>query len=157
MGDPDDCGQGGGEDVNNTVFKMEIDGWDELASRMKEMAGPEYIGRAQKILVAAAQPVADEARRLVRVRTGNIKNAIMVTRVKHRGKWHGSDGYAYIKIGVPQSANGAIPLEHGHINRDGTVTPPHPFIWPAYESQKAEAYRIIRDGVREVFGLGGAL
>lgn len=144
--------------ASNSTVRMDIEGWDALTARLKEVAGAAYTAEARGILERAAEPIAEEARRIVHKRSHTIEKAIFVSRVKLKGRNKDGEGYACIKIGVRRNvgAGGAMPLEWGHINKDGTVTAPYAFIGPAYDSQKALAYSIIKQGLRDaIFKAGG--
>lgn len=136
--------------MSKTNVKMEFTGWDDLAHELRDMVGGRYIGAVRNGLVEAAKPVEEEARRLVRIRSGTVFRAIYTSRVVVHSI-ASKEGYAYIKISVRrfQGAGGAIPLEYGHVNPDGSFTPPYSFMLPAYETKKEEAYEILRDKIRD--------
>ena len=136
----------------NSQVRMDMAGMDALLKNIQRMAGPNAAAIEERVLREAAEPILAEAQKLVNVRTEKLKGKITVSKVR-RIKGSGSS----IKIGVPRNAGVAygIPLEWGHVNRDGTVTAPRPFMWPAYVAKKDEAYGIIRDGLRDELLKGG--
>lgn len=109
----------------------------EMASRLSDAAGSGAIIEA--ILNAAAQPVLEAAQRNAPKRTGKLHEAIKVGKVKKRA----GGGYT-IKIGSHKGDDAyyASWVEFGH----GGPKPaaPHPFMRPAYDTTKDQAYAIIR-------------
>jgi len=107
----------------------------EMASRLSDTAGGSAIIEA--ILNAAAQPVLKAAQRNAPKRTGKLHEAIKVGKVQKR-----AGGYT-IKIGSQKGDDAyyASWVEFGH----GGPRPaaPHPFMRPAYDTTKDQAYAII--------------
>lgn len=130
---------------------MTVEGMGELMERLREKQGAAAAAIERGLLERAAEPILADARENVHVRTGRLKGKIMVTKLRRTGSG------AYVKIGVPRGEGVAygIPLEWGHVNRDGSITAPKPFMQTAYASQKDAAYQIIRDGLREAVMEGG--
>ena len=123
---------------------MEIAGVDTTHRAYRAMA-EDWPEVEKAALEKAAAVVAEEARSLAPEKTGRVKENIVTAKAKIDGST------AHIKIGVSKdrSLAYAVPLEWGHVNRNGTVTMPRSFIGAAYEAKKAEAYDIIRDSIRE--------
>jgi len=123
-------------------MKMEISGMGQILDALRGQV--DKYKRAEKTaLERAADVVAEEARRLVPTRTENLQESILITKVRTA-----NDG-ASIVVGVDRSAAYAVPLEYGHINRDGSVTAPRSFMGAAYEAKKGEAYDVMRETIKE--------
>lgn len=133
---------------------MEYWGADALVVRLREISYSASRAVEGDILKAAASLILEDAKsRLERHRrTGKLEGALAI----FSGRRDAS-GRSEIKVGLPRNRGVAygIPLEWGHINRDGTVTPPYPYLYPAYESKKSEAYALIRDGLKAAILKGG--
>lgn len=83
--------------------------------------------RAQALAPAlddAAELVADEARRRVRVKTGALKRSIRVVPAKTTGSQE-------VTGAVEATADHAAPVEFGHTTRSGTKVKAQPFLGPA--------------------------
>ena len=128
---------------------MNIDGFQELIADIHAMA--EKIdadgagaGTAAHILEDAAKPIHDQmvvnAGTEIHARTGDLRRALKIGNVKSsrkRGK--------YITIGVKHSEKGAYyanPVEKGH--GGPAPAPAHPFVRPAFDVRKDEAYQIMK-------------
>ena len=104
----------------------------------------------REAITKAAQPIADEAKRRVHRRSGELAGSIRPNRaVLHRG--------GGMKVTV--SAHGkpgryAGPLEFGHAAsgafENGPDVPANPFLRPAFDAKKDEAYARIVAGVLEL-------
>lgn len=143
--------------ASNTNVRMDIEGWEFVQEDLREVMGPHYIGAARRALAAAAEPIKQKAIEDAPEKTGRLGGAIVTSRIKTVGKGRGGNGYAYIKIGILHGSGAAygIPVEFGHVNQDGSFTAPRPFMRPAYESQKAAAYAILREELaREIDSWG---
>lgn len=98
----------------------------------------------EAILNEAAQPVLEKAQQFAPVKTGKLKAAIKAGKVKRR-----KDGAYTIKIGTQGKTDAyyAPFVEFGHGGPH--PAPPHPFMRPAYDATKEQAYGIIRDRLNE--------
>ena len=141
----------GSRDWSNTVHSdgLTTMGFAELQDDLQDMAmrlsgelGGNYAKTVKGILNEAAQPILDAALRFVPVRSGRLRGAISVGKVVKRKS---GSGYS-IKIGVNKDQMANAPhahlVEFGH----GGSKPanPHPFMQPAYDTTKDQAYAIIR-------------
>ena len=133
---------------------MNIDGFQDLIADIHAMA--EKIdadgagaGTAAHILEDAAKPIHDQmvvnAGTEIHARSGDLRRALKIGNVKSsrkRGK--------YITIGVKHSEKGAYyanPVEHGH--GGPAPAPAHPFVRPAFDVRKDEAYQIMKNILKD--------
>ena len=141
--------------MSRDSVEITLTGTEAFYNALKEIAvGASRVER--EALTAGAEVIRDEAKRNVerdlKQRTGNLRDAIEVSRITRTGTG------AYIKIGLPKGTGAAygVPVEFGHINKNdhggATVgakyTKAHPFMHPAYVSKKAEAYATILQYVK---------
>ena len=133
---------------------FEAMGFAELQNDLQDMAirlsgelGGSYSKTIESILTEAAQPVLDAAMRFVPVRSGRLRGAISVGKVVKR---RNGAGYS-IKIGINKDNSKNAP--HAHLVEFGHGGPkpagPHPFMQPAYDTTKDQAYAIIRRRLNE--------
>ena len=87
---------------------------------------------------ASAKPIVDEARRLVPVRTGNLKKSIGVTKARTKG--------TTMRFYVSPRKGGKYDGWYGHFVELGTRhNAPHPFLRPAYEAKASEAIHAFKE------------
>ncbi len=99
-------------------------------------------------LAEGAGVIAREMRRLAPVKSGKLKSAIKVGKARngrngrqvtvgiHRRDFSGDDYYpAYVEYG------------HAGPRKGSPRTPPHPFIRPAFDLKKDEAWSIVKQAV----------
>ncbi len=134
---------------------MTLSGMQQVLDELRRRQGLVKDDPMKLILEEAAAPIKEDAvrRAAAHHRTGRLEEKITILPAKR------NKGRVYVKIGVPRFAGVgyAIPLEWGHINRDGSITAPAPFMQPAYESQKETAYLRIRQGLEEqIIKAGGS-
>lgn len=118
----------------------------EMAARIAGTTGGE--GVIESILNEAAQPVLEAAQRMAPVKSGKLRAAIKAGKVKKR-----KGGSYTIKIGTADKksktdAYYAPFVEFGHGGPHGPAAP-HPFMRPAYDETKEQAYGIIRTRLQE--------
>lgn len=119
----------------------------DMAARIAGTTGSE--GVIESILNEAAQPVLEAAQRMAPVKSGKLRAAIKAGKVKKR---KGGGGYT-IKIGTADKksktdAYYAPFVEFGHGGPHGPAAP-HPFMRPAYDATREQAYGIIRNRLAE--------
>lgn len=122
-----------------------------MASRLSDEMGGAFKATADAILNEAAQPVLGAALRFAPERSGVLKGAIKAGKVQRR-----KNGTYTIKIGSHKGDDAyyASWVEFGHGGPH--PAPEHPFMRPAYESTKDEAYSIIRTRLaEEIDKIGG--
>lgn len=128
-------------------MQMTVEGGSELLEKLRQLTGGPNRAVERGILEEAAMVIVNAAKsNAARYhRTGRLEEKITISRrvIRQNG--------ASIRMGVPrfQGVGYGTPLEWGHVNRNGTFTRPRPFMQNAYEENKAEAYGIIREGLRE--------
>ena len=117
---------------------------DDLATMAARIAGDSGAGALESILNEAAQPVLEKAQQFAPTKTGKLRAAIKAGKVKRR-----KDGAYTIKIGTQGKTDAfyAPFVEFGHGGPH--PAPPHPFMRPAYDATKEQAYGIIRDRLNE--------
>ena len=124
---------------------IELRGFDDLQNDMVNMAyaldqGP-GVSRALK---AGAVPIEEQmlhnASSDPQIITGALHGSIRTHNVRKS-----RSGGKYITIGVKHSEKGAYyanPVEHGH--GGPSPAPAHPFVRPAFDVRKDEAYQIMK-------------
>ena len=125
---------------------------NDLAEMAAQIAGERGAGVLESILNEAAQPVLEKARQFAPLKTGKLRAAIKAGRVKRR-----KDGVYTIKIGTQGKTDAfyAPFVEFGHGGPHGPADP-HPFMRPAYDATREQAYGIIRDRLKlEIDKIGG--
>lgn len=123
--------------------------FDELPNRVQNRV-------MRGAMSAAANPIVKAARAKAPKRSGLTRKAIG-KKVKTYRKNHvtvaiigpRNDVRGRVKGKLHRPAKIAHLIERGKINRDGTVTPPRPFIRPAYEQNEAESLRVMRTKLGE--------
>lgn len=147
---------------------VRVSGFKELDAALAELPRAVAKGALTRTLRKAAEPIAEEARRLVPVDTGDLRDSIAVSaKIKNRAgaaefaaamraglgkgaavqamrdarRVAGQDYSAVMHVG-PSVPKGF----HGHLVEFGTVdTPIQPFMRPAWDSQKRVALDTIKD------------
>jgi len=125
--------------------EAELTGMDGLLDRIQEL-GRKGSTVQNKALKAAAEPVAEDMKSLVRVSNLNekhIRDDIQVSNVKTK------DGTKYVRIGPGKNTNWRAKfLEFGTSKMSAK-----PFMSPSYENKKGEAKQIIKEKLKEGLGL----
>lgn len=124
---------------------IQFEGMDELFAKLQE-AGNKASRIEADALRAAAEPVAEEMKSLVRVGSKNdthIRDDIDISGVKTK------DGVKYIEVGPGKKTNWRAKfLEFGT-----SKMPAIPFMGPAFEHKKKDIQEIIKQKLREALGL----
>jgi len=123
------------------VSTVTVTGVKEVQAKLRKMQVAVVGDLLKDILTEAAEPIAETARALVPVRTGQLKSSLGVFPVEEKR-------YLAEVTVRPDWPKGA----HGHLNEFGTVKmSPQPFMGPAFESNKdrvkADIERRIKDAV----------
>ena len=133
---------------------LDTQGFDGLASDIAGMASrmdADGAGApvARRILEAAAQPIHQQmkanASKDPKIITGVLNRSIRIGPVKKRRKSGKS-----ITIGVHRKEEGAYyatPVEYGH--GGPAPAPAHPFVRPAFDVRKDEAYQIMKNILKD--------
>jgi len=120
---------------------------EKATSDLLKAASPQMQkGVMKPALRAAVAPVRVEAKRLVPVRSGNLKKAI-VSGVNRAG----TQAAVLVSRKHEDTIDGKkyIPGNIAHLVEYGTKTAaPHPFLRPAMEAKKAEAIKILGERAR---------
>ena len=132
---------------------IQLAGDKKLLKKLRKL-GPKIEAKVlRQSLNAAATPVVKTARAEVSVDEGLLKKAIgKKTKVK-KGTGFGSTrvGARSNIVGTDEDGNRKEPwryshlVELGHINADGTHTPPRPFLRPAGENTKDAQLAAMKD------------
>ncbi|KNF07008.1 phage protein, HK97 gp10 family [Gottschalkia purinilytica] len=124
---------------------MKLEGMDELLRKLEDMGnvGSRIENQALK---KAAEPILQEAKSNVKVRTGKLKEGLKIGSVKSK------NGNKYVEIGITKDDTSKI--FYGKFLEWGTSKmKARPFLGPAFESKKNEAKNIIKDEVKRGLGL----
>ena len=149
---------------------VSVSGFAELEQALANLPKATARNVLKRTLNKAAEPIADEARRLAPVKTGNLRNSIAVSsRIKNktgnaeysaamraglgkaaaasalrqaRREAKGTGSFAEVYVG-PARGKGVI--GYAHIVEFGSNdTAPQPYMRPAWDSKQREALSIIR-------------
>lgn len=130
---------------------MNITGSKELARLLEDLPGKVQKKVLRQGVSAASTPILKAIRGRVPKRSGLTKKS-MARKVKTYKSGTvvsimgpRKDAAAMYKGKLHKPSKIAHLVEKGHINRDGSLTPPHPFMRPAFESTKGEALNIMAD------------
>lgn len=140
------------------LIRMELHGAKRLEAALREL--PKRIGKGalRRALMKAAEPVAEDARQRVAVRTGKVRDSIQVStklskRQRRRMKVNPGDVFAFVGAGPSRRAHliefGTGPRQHRKSGVDATGrsrTPgkptgqvrPEPFMRPAWDANKEQ-------------------
>lgn len=114
-----------------------IKGAKEMEALLKEL-GPNVARKvAQQGALAGAKVIAEEAKRLVPVRTGELQASIVAVADKENNRWWDKVG-AVIGFLKPTSGRAHL-VEFGFTAEGGKQVAARPFIRPAMDSQAGEA------------------
>ncbi|AKA72342.1 HK97-gp10 family putative phage morphogenesis protein [Clostridium scatologenes] len=123
------------------MANIELTGVDEILNKLQEIGA--NVGRLEnKALKNAAEPVLEDSKANVPVRTGKLKKGLKITNVKKK------EEIKYILVGVDKGDNSEIFygkfIEFGTSKRSA-----HPFLQPAYEKNKNTIKEIIAETLKE--------
>ncbi|WP_411680646.1 HK97-gp10 family putative phage morphogenesis protein [Clostridium thailandense] len=123
------------------MASIELTGVDEILNKLQQMGA--NVGRLEnKALKNAAEPVLEDAKANVPVRTGKLKKGLKITNVKKK------DGMKYILVGVDRGDNSEV--FYGKFIEFGTSKmPARPFLQPAYEKNKNKIQKTIAGTLKE--------
>lgn len=113
------------------IVNFQIKGAKEMERLLKEL-GPQVANKVgDQTVRAGARPIVEEAKRLVPVRTGELRDSI-TTQVSKR---NGGDKERVALIGFKRPAS-----SRAHLIEFGTShSAPHPFLRPAMDAKHREA------------------
>ena len=131
-------------------MSMELQGIDNLKDDLTNMASNlEFGAGVNHALQEGAKPIEEQmlhnAASDPQIITGALHGSIRTHSV-HKAR----SGGKYITIGVKHSEKGAYyanPVEHGH-GGPGPA-PAHPFVRPAFDVRKDEAYQIMKNILKD--------
>ncbi|WP_411679850.1 HK97-gp10 family putative phage morphogenesis protein [Clostridium thailandense] len=123
------------------MASIELTGVDEILNKLQQMGA--NVGRLEnKALKNAAEPVLEDAKANVPVRTGKLKKGLKITNVKKK------DGMKYILVGVDRGDNSEV--FYGKFIEFGTSKmTARPFLQPAYEKNKNKIQKAIAETLKE--------
>ncbi|APM39872.1 HK97-gp10 family putative phage morphogenesis protein [Clostridium kluyveri] len=120
---------------------IELTGVDEILNKLQRI-GANISRLENKALKNAAEPVLQDAKANVPVRTGKLKKGLKITNVKKK------EGVKYILVGVDRGDNSEI--FYGKFVEFGTSKmSARPFLQPAYEKNKDTIQKTIADTLKE--------
>ncbi|WP_373844768.1 HK97-gp10 family putative phage morphogenesis protein [Clostridium sp.] len=120
---------------------IELTGVDEILNKLQQM-GTNINRLENKALKNAAEPVLQDAKANVPVRTGKLKKGLKITNVKKK------QGVKYILVGVDRGDNSEI--FYGKFVEFGTSKmSARPFLQPAYEKNKDNIQKTIANTLKE--------
>lgn len=128
------------------TFKLE--GLAQTVANLEELSKATRRNVLKRVLLAAGQPVANEAAQLAPYRTGRLAFSLSVSdKLTRRQRQANPKEYeAEIYIG-PAGGNGA--LNYASFEEFGTIdTPAHPFMRPAWESNRGIVLGLIHSGLQ---------
>jgi HK97 gp10 family phage protein len=126
-------------------FAISLEGDKRLERALRTLGGRETQRAVEGALDYAATPIVTQAKKNVRRRSGLTAKSLGKKRIRHR-----KGGGATVIIGARTSITGEVDgrphmpaktahlLEQGHINSDGSHTPPYPFLGPAFKESEQE-------------------
>ena len=123
------------------MANIELTGVDEILNRLQQIGA--NVGKLEnKALKNAAEPVLEDAKVNVPVRTGKLKKGLKITNIKKK------EGIKYILVGVDKGDNSEA--FYGKFVEFGTSKRvAHPFLQPAYEKNKNTIKEIIAETLKE--------
>ena len=129
---------------------MELQGFDNLKDDLTNMASSLEFGQGvNRALQEGAKPIKEQmlhnAASDPKIITGALHGSIRTHNVRKS-----RSGGKYITMGVKHSEKGAYyanPVEHGH-GGPGPA-PAHPFVRPAFDVRKDEAYQIMKNILKD--------
>lgn len=132
-------------------FRVEATGYRELEVKLNRLTNsvPEHLQK--QVLHDAAKIVADEARRLVPIDSGNLRDSITVSETAFGGafKMNMALESAGLKVFIGPSTGGSPDGFYGHMVEFGTVhMTAQPFMRPAFDHTRAEVQKRLGDDLR---------
>ncbi|NFL36786.1 HK97-gp10 family putative phage morphogenesis protein [Clostridium botulinum] len=123
------------------MASIEVQGVDELLNKLQSIGA--NVGKLEnKALKNAAEPVLQDAKANVPIKTGKLKKGLKITNVKRK------EGSKYILVGVDRGDNSEI--FYGKFIEFGTSKmSAKPFLQPAYEKNKDNIKRTIAETLKE--------
>jgi HK97 gp10 family phage protein len=120
---------------------IKLDGVDELLNKLQQL-GANISSLENKALKNAAEPVLEDAKANVPVKTGKLQRGLKTSGIKTK------DGIKYVLVGVDRSDNSKI--FYGKFIEFGTSKmSARPFLEPAYEKNKKEIVEAIKNTLKE--------
>lgn len=137
-------------------MNVHIDGLDELLKKLDDLDNIEADKAFQEGLVDGALIVVEEAKRLVPVRTGDLRDSLHVGGFADRTPGYRKIGaYGELKkpIGKGKSygvlAGSTLPYAH-LVEKGSTHSRPQPFLRPAADTKQQEIVEAVGDAIQEV-------
>ncbi len=123
---------------------LTADGGDALQEYLSRYRNPHESYPVRVAMNNAGRMVANAAKEKVHVLSGDLQKSI---------KFSTSKGAKAIAVTVStDNTRYAGPLEHGHSpsgwDKGTKEILPQPYMWPAFEENKKEAFDLIKEGVR---------
>jgi HK97 gp10 family phage protein len=136
--------------MSKPPVEFKIEGLDGVMDAMNGLADKVQQKLVREAGAKAMEPVVAEARDRCPSETGNLRESIGLKHVKMRGRY--KKGLIVLSIGPRKGFDWAyaggnrkhvpfkygIPVEYGHVNKNGTFTPPTYFMRTAYYNQREQ-------------------
>ena len=120
------------------MASVETKGFLELTDEITKMADA-FVGEGlDKIIKAGAEPILAQAKINAPVKSGTLRDDLKIA-MKNK------NGVIKARIGVQKGSKAfyATYVEYGH--KGPHPAEPHPYLAPAFDAKKDEAYRIIKN------------
>lgn len=128
---------------------VKLEGLEDTLRNMEDMKKATNRNSMRRTLLKAGEPVADTASRLAPHETGALSFSIVVSTQltrRHKAEQRTRESEVEVYIG-PAGGSGAI-FYASHQEFGTIVSPAHPFMRPAWESEKANTLGLIVSGLK---------
>lgn len=124
---------------------VRVEGTDAIKKKLRQLINTTRRSVVTAALEAGGEVIAEEARRLVSVRTGNLRESIGVSPGGlNYSALSLSKGGITVQIGPRQGHGEPHDGFYGHMVEFGTVKmAPQPFMRPAFDSMAGEAMQVV--------------
>lgn len=126
------------------AVSTELIGFEDTQKKLDGL-GKKGINIANAALEKACQPILEEAKRRAPFRTGLTRSSIEI------GKAAVMDGIRYRKVGIFKKKG--YPFYAKYLEFGTRKMRARPFLSPAYEQKKKEAYKILKSEIKKGLGL----
>lgn len=131
--------------------KVKVTGAADIRRKLNKLRETTKHEVVQAALASGAEIVADEAKRLVPEKTGNLRASIGVgTQALNYSRSRLSRGHDEVFVGPRQGPSEEHDGFYGHMVEFGTArAAPHPFMRPAFDAKSKEALRAAIDHIAD--------
>ncbi|EJU13994.1 hypothetical protein LH128_05830 [Sphingomonas sp. LH128] len=136
-------------------MKIRIEGTEEIKRNLQQLMRATNRNIVQEALIAGAELVAEEARRLVPVDTGNLRDSIGIsteTKGMNFARVQLKKGDQAVFVGPMQGKGLQHDGFYGHMIEFGTMhARPQPFMAPAFEAMGQKATYVVLEYIADEF------